>query len=135
MADFTATEQSKILRYLGYTDWTNLAASFQLGFPADSQPEFLIRRAFDLITDEGKELVRRDLRELECIENQMSDSRSRLKAEKIGDMTLNPKEFNQLRQQLIYWTGKLADDLGGYPNPFGSQAAMGVGGRNARVMH
>ncbi len=85
------------------------------------------------LNEQGVELVRRDLCELRDIERQMSTSRRRLKASKLGELTMNPKEFNQLKQHLVYWQGRLGDDLGGYPNPFGSGVASGLSSRNAKV--
>jgi hypothetical protein len=129
----TEQEQAQALRFLGYTNWRDLASSFQLGYPAPSQPEYLIRDAFVRLDEQGIELVRKDLCELNSIERQMSESRGRLRAAKVGDMQLNHSEFNQLRQHLIFWQGRLADDLGGYPNPFASAATTTAGGRNAQV--
>jgi len=129
----TETEQAKALRYLGYANWSSLASSFQLGFPAGSQPEFLVRDAFTRIDEEGIRLVRKDIENLDCVEAQMSDL-SRLQAEKLGDMTLNPNEFGDLNQRMGYWRDMLAQDLGAYFNPFGSQGSAASGGRNARVV-
>ena len=129
----TETEQAKALRFMGYANWTSLASSFQLGFPAGSQPEFLVRDAFTRIREESIELIRRDINELECLENQISDT-SRIKASKLGDMTLNADEFGDISQRMGYWRDMLAQDLGAYFNPFGSQGGTAAGGRNARVV-
>ena len=127
----TSTEEAECLRFLDYANWADVAGSFQLGFPATSQPEFLIRDAFTRINEQGIELVRKDLCALNAIEAQIGDT-SRLKAAKLGDLTLNENEFGDLRMRLTYWLGKLASDLGGYPNPFGAGGDL-AGGRNARV--
>jgi len=129
----TETEQAKALRYLGYANWSSLASSFQLGFPSGSQPEFLVRDAFTRIDEEGILLVRRDIEQMDCIEAQIGDT-SRLKASKLGDMTLNECEFGDLSQRMGYWRDMLAQDLGAYFNPFGSQGGATSGGRNARVV-
>ena len=133
MAALTEKEQAEALRYLGYTNWDSVASSFQLGFPSTSQPEFLVRDAFNRITEQGLELLRRDLQELRCIENQISDARGRFKAKKVGDLTMNEDEIVMLRKEMTYWAGRLSDDLGGYFNPFGHDVA--AGGRNARVVN
>jgi len=127
----TPQEQAECLRYLGYANWSSLASSFQLGYPAPSQPEFMIRDAFRRINEEGLELVRRDLCNLRNIEAQIGDT-SRLKVTSVAEVKMNPDEFSDLRQRMMYWLGKLADDLGGYPNPFGHQSLAGT--RNARVI-
>lgn len=128
----TATEQAEALRYLGYANWSSLASSFQLGYPAPSQPEFLIRDAFTRIDEQGLQLVRKDLQELRCIEEQMSNSRGRLRASKVGNLSMNHGEFSQLKQHLIYWQERLASDLGGYVNPFSNGPGV-TSSRNAKV--
>lgn len=128
----TEQEQAEALRFLGYANWTDLASSFQLGFPSPSQPEFLIRDAFVRIDEQGIELVRKDLQELRCIESQMSDSRGRLRASAVGNLKMNHSEFHQLRQHLVYWQERLASDLGGYPNPFSNGPGV-TSSRNAKV--
>lgn len=128
----TETEQAKASRYLGYANWESLASSFQLGYPTGSQPQFLVRDAFTRISEEGIELIRRDIRELECIEAQIGNT-TRLKAERLGDLRTNPNEFGDLKQRMAYWRGMLSQDLGAPINPFSSAETIGGGGRNAVV--
>jgi len=132
MAALTEREQAQIIRHLGYANWSSLASSFQLGYPAASQPEFLVRDAFARIDAEGLELVRRDVRELNCIEDQMSEARSRFKALRLGELTPNQNEIRQLRREFAEWQAKLANDLGAPINPFARGAL--AGGRNATVI-
>lgn len=134
MASLSQSEQADALRFLGYANWSGLAQSFQLGFPAPSQPEFLVREAFRRIDDEGLERVRRDLCELRDIENQLSSARGRMKAVRIGELATNPNETMQLRRELKYWTARLADDLGSPPNPFSNADGL-AGSINARVVN
>jgi hypothetical protein len=127
----TEQEQAECLRFLGYPNWQDLASSFQLGYPAPSDPEYLIRDAFVRINEQGIQLVRYDLENLRCIEAQISDL-SRLKADQVGNLRMNKTEFSDLQRRLMYWTGKLQDDLGGYTNPF-SHGPGTMSGRNSRV--
>ncbi len=131
---FTEQEQGQILHHLGYPSWTNLAASIQLGFPAGSQPLFLVEQAFQRLKPEGEEQVRFDLCNCLDIENQLGDARSRFKATALGELKLNAMEPGQLRQELTYWRNKLADDLGVVQNPYSQSAYEGMpGGINAKV--
>ena len=112
-----------------------LAASIQLGFPAGSQPLFLVEDAFQRLTEGGESSVRRDLCECESIENQISDARSRFKATKLGNLTVNHQETTLLRREMDYWVLRLASDLGVVQNPYAAfeyQNGLG-GGYNARV--
>lgn len=133
-AEFTDDEQAEILRFLGYPDWKSMASSIQLGYPAASQPLFLLRDAFHRLTGPARALVRRDVDELRCIENQMSDARSRMRATKLEGMSLNANETRQLRGELEYWTCRLEDDFGCKRNPTASMSGGGMpGGINAKV--
>ena len=89
---FTDAEKSRIKHFLSYPDWVALAASIQLGFPAGSQPLFLVEDAFQRLTEGGESSVRRDLCECESIESQISQARSRFKATQIGTLRVNPNE-------------------------------------------
>lgn len=133
---FTEDEQARIKYFLSYPDWVSLAQSFQLGYPAASQPLFLVEDAFKRLTPQGEFAVRRALCECESCENQLSDSRTRFKALKLGELTLNPHEPKALRRELLYWTTRLADSLGVVSNPYsqmlyqGINAMGGVSGRS-----
>lgn len=133
MLDFTAAEKTEILRYLGYADWQSLASSVGLGYPSASQPMFIATDAMFRITDAGRDMVRRDLAELRCIEDQISSSRQRFAAVKIDGLEINQNETRKLREEKAHWTEQLADDLGCTANPY-RQSGGGGGGINARVI-
>lgn len=131
---FTEQEKGQVLHHLGYPNWSQLAASIQLGFPAGSQPLFLVQQAFTRLFPDGEEQVRFDLCNCIDIENQLGDARSRFKALALGELKLNPMETQQLYGQLTYWRNKLADDLGVVQNPYSQSAYEGMpGGINAKV--
>lgn len=133
-AEFTDDEKAEILRFLGYPDWQSMASSIQLGYPAASQPMFLVVDAFHRLSPSARALVRRDVGELRCIEDQMSAARDRMRATKLEGISLNPNETRQLRQELEYWTVRLEDDFGVKRNPTASFSGGGMpGGINAKV--
>lgn len=132
---FTTDEQARIKYFLSYPDFRQLAQSFQLGYPAASQPLFLVDDSFKRITPDGEFAVRRALCECESIERQLSDARSRFKATKLGELQLNPAETRMLRKELLYWTTRLADSLGVVSNPYSQmlyQGVMAMGGVSGR---
>lgn len=132
---FTDQEKARIKHHLGYPDWTGLSASIQLGFPAGSQPLFLVEQAFNRLTPGGEESTRCDLCNCEEIESQLADARSRFKATQLGELKLNAMEPAALRGELVYWRQKLADDLGVVQNPYSQSAYEGMpGGINSKVM-
>jgi hypothetical protein len=133
---FTAQERSRILHYLSYPDWESLAQSIHLGFPAGSQPLFLVESAFGRMTADGEATIRRDLCECEDIEVQMRAARKRFAATQLGKLHHNPNEMNMLRRELTYWSLRLASDLGVVSNPYAAFEYSGAagGGHNARVV-
>jgi hypothetical protein len=133
---FTDTEKARIKHFLSYPDWVSLSASIQLGFPAGSQPLFLLEDAFKRLTLGGEDSVRRDLCECESIERQLSNARTRFKATQLGQLKVNAEETSMLRRELTYWALRLASDLGVVTNPYSQFEFLGAGGggRNARVM-
>jgi hypothetical protein len=132
---FTVREKARIKHYLAYPDWVSLAASIQLGFPAGSQPLFLVEDAFNRLTPEGEESVRIDLCECEAIDLQLRDARSRFKTTQVGTVKINGQETNLLRRELTYWSLRLASDLGVVSNPYAASEYGGnAGGYNASVL-
>jgi hypothetical protein len=133
---FNADEKSRIKHFLSYPDWESLAQSIHLGFPSGSQPLFLVESAFNRLTAEGEVTVRRDLCECEDIESQMREARRRFKTTQLGKLHINRDEIRMLRQELTYWSLRLASDLGVVANPYAAfeyNNAAG-GGFNARVV-
>lgn len=134
VSPLTSAERSRIKHFLEYPDWTSLAYSIQLGFPASSQPMYLLEGAYDRVTNAALESVRKDLCNLESIELQLSEARGRLPAEQLGNLKVNMKELLMLRRELVWWALVLANDLGVGPNPFSAMQILGGGGgRNAAV--
>lgn len=134
---FTDAEKGRILHFLSYPSFQALSQSIQLGYPAASQPLFLVEDAFRRLFPAGEEAVRKDLCELEAIEAQLSSARGRFKATQLGDLKVNQAETELLGGQLEYWTTRLEDDLGVVRNPYAANSwrgAMQPGGINARVM-
>ena len=128
-------EKARIRRHLGYFT-LNAAPSIQLGFPRASQPLFLVDQAFDQIPDYAVSLIRGDLAILDNIEVQLVEAQKRFKADKLGDLTINRSETDQLRGEYVYWAQRLADDLGCPLNIYAERFRAGGGNRmpiNIRV--
>lgn len=122
------SEKGRIQHFLGYPDWRQLAPIIALGLPSGTHFYFLLNATYDKLGDAGLDSIRRDLAECECIERQLSDARSRFKAESIGNMKLQAKERVFLRQELAEWTARLASDLGILPNPYQTTAGSEING-------
>jgi hypothetical protein len=125
---FSDDEKTQIRYFLSYPSWVALAQSIQLGYPAASQPLFLVEDAFKRLTPQGEYTVRRALCECLAIEAQMSEARRRFKATKVGEVELNPHESRMLRKELLYWVTRLADGLGVVSNPYSQMMYQGISG-------
>lgn len=131
---FTEAQRDRILHFLGYPNWKSLAQSIQLGYPAASQPLFLVYDAFKRMNPAAVPTILADLCECEAIEAQLRDARSRMKALRLGELSTNPQETMMLRKELVFWTRRLSDDLGVVPNPYSQMVYLGMGGgMNAKV--
>jgi hypothetical protein len=128
----TEDEKDATLRLLGYPNWANLAQSIQLGFPAASQPLFLVFDSFDRIRPESRARLRQDLCRALAVEEQIAQSNSRVKTSKVGEVTIRKDEFDALTKRLEFWTKRIADTLGVVPNPYSQMDYTGMpGGINA----
>lgn len=123
---FTVEQKARTKHFLSYPDWVALAQSIVLGFPAASEPLFLLEDAFRRLTAGGEQSVLGDLSECECIEQQLRGARERFKARRVGNVELNPDEPDMLRRELAYWTIRLADDLGVIPDPYSQALHAGL---------
>ena len=131
----TEDERDATLRLLGYPNWAALAQAIQLGYPAASQPAFLVFDSFDRIRPESRARLRQDLCRGLAVENQIANSISRVKTTKVGEVTLREDEFEALTKRLTFWTKRIADTLGVVPNPFSQMNYSGLpGGINATVV-
>ncbi len=134
MTAFTDDEKARIRHHLGYPSWQQRAPAIILGYPSTAQPGFLLEDAFHRLNEAGRNRVRFDVCQCDQVEAQLADGRSRLKAAQLGNLTLNHAEHVQLRQELQFWTQRLADDLGVVPNPYAGMQYHGMpGGVNAKV--
>jgi len=132
VAALTDTEKAKVRRYLGFANWQSTALAWGIAFPTAIQPVWYINDAIERLSDEGMELVRSDLMQLEDTERQMREARKRLSASKIGDITLNADELPSLRAELENWKRQLADDFGAELNIY--RQSDGGGTRNGKVV-
>lgn len=110
-------EKYNILYHLGYLV-ANPTGSIQLGVPAASQPQFLVNTQMERIPQPAIGRVRSILSELEDIERQLSEARKRMRAAKLGEITLRQAgesatvETDALEHEYDRWGNRLANILG-----------------------
>ncbi len=115
-------EERALTRYhLGYPQVGNNTV-LALGYPTGGQMQFLLEAMMDQILPEGEPIFRKTLQQCICVEAQMIEARSRLKAEAVGTITLRGgAELENLEDQYEYWTDALADIFDGNKNPYSSK--------------
>lgn len=112
------TEQAQVRKFLGYLD-TDRAAAVALGIPTASQPLFLTDSAMLKSSNEGVGIVRDLLEELNCIDEQIREARSRrLKISAVKGIKFNEREIDVLWEQYSDYCSRLADILGVPVNPY-----------------
>jgi len=130
---FTDEETADVMRFLGYPNWKAMSQSIQLGYPAATQPMFLVMDSLPRLAESSRPAVRETLCQLRSTDAQIGTARGRMKTIRVGDVAMNVSEARQLREEYVYWQKKLADLLGVFVNPCSSLAGGMPGGINARV--
>ena len=129
---FTKEEKVKIRHHLGYLNVAS-ASTFVLGSPAAVETSFIIEGAMDRVLVEAEGEVRRHLQILNSIEEQMIGDHELLAVTQVDEISVNPKEHQQLRDQYDYWRQGLSNLLGVYTNPFDKRPIKRS--LNAKVSH
>jgi len=117
------TEEEKALtRYhLGYPQIGNNTV-LALGYPTGGQMQFLLEAMMDQMRPSGEPIFRKVLQQCICVEAQMIEARSRLKAEAVGTISLRgAAEIEDLEDQYMYWTNALSDIFSGDKNPYSNK--------------
>jgi hypothetical protein len=138
---FTEQDRSRIYYHLGYPDITS-ASSVQLGFPALSQPQFLVSYAMDRLNPASVPRAIRILNILDGVEGQMVSALKRLQAQQLGELKLRNTNEESTEQDLLEreysrWAQRLADILGVPINPYATRygALEGGGAINTPVVN
>lgn len=116
----SSEERAKAKYHLGYLQ-TDTSASISLGVPSAAQPFYLVERQLNDVKPESEFLVRRALKELDCIEDQLSKSRERYGISRVDETRFDGNEESRLGDQYVYWSDSLADILGVQVNPFSNR--------------
>lgn len=112
------TEREKIKMHLGYLN-VQVGNAISLGLPSASQLLFILERSFDDVRVEAEPLVRRAVKELDCILDQVSAARDRLQTSSVDKIEFRgPEEIAELESQYDHWAKRLADMFGVPINPF-----------------
>jgi hypothetical protein len=115
---FTEEEQSLILHYLGYPKDSAEVAATSLGYRMVNNSLQYLQTTFLRLAPEGVERVREGLRELKCIDQELSKLRSRAAVKKTGDAELDvPGARRMLLAERRRYITLLSNDLAAPINP------------------
>jgi hypothetical protein len=135
IAALSEEEKGAILRHMGYPVVSSIPM-IALGFPASSQPMFLVQRAFELIPQSKIGHIRVLLSRLDDTERKIFDAQRRIKAEKVGEIDINLDETHALQVEYVRWAAWLADELGCPLNVYSYRyRQFAAGGLNVPVVH
>jgi hypothetical protein len=113
----TDEEKGRLRSHLGYIG-TQPATNIVLGVQGSTQVQFLIEGAMNRIPVSQMGLVRRWLGILDSIEALQVEALERLAADRLGDITLNRGEMDDIEKEHTRWAQKVADFLGCPLNPY-----------------
>lgn len=121
------TEQEKvsIRHHCGYLN-VGEAYTFVLGTPAAVETQFIIEGAMTRVLESALPQVRRHLRILDQIEEQMVEDLELAAVNQLGEIQVNQKEQSQLWKNYVRWVGSLCNLFGVYRNPFDKRGGGGV---------
>jgi hypothetical protein len=113
----TDGEKQRIRYHLGYPSLTS-AASVQFGVPMLNQTNFLVESALNRLLDVALDQVRSISGVMDGVEKQLISAQSRLRAEKLEELTLRGDECDALEAEYRRWGYRLADIIGAPIYPF-----------------
>jgi hypothetical protein len=122
------SEQDKVRarHHLGYGG-VQQSATFQLGVPAAMQTAFMIEGTWARILPSHEKMFVNLLDRMDAVERQIIENQGDLAVEKIGEITVNLKQFEMVLQQYKHWQGAVANMLQVPPNPFDQRPLLGQG--------
>jgi hypothetical protein len=128
----TLEEKVKARHHMGYTSEAQ-AFTFILGVPASVQTSFMIEGALDKLLPEAEPLFRKIICRLDAIEEQIDRNQENVAVEKIGEVSVNLKEFQMLLERYRYQQNALGNLLCVQPNPFDQRWGAWSGGSRINV--
>ena len=119
-------DKNRARHHLGY-GMVQQSATFQLGVPAAVQTAFMVEGTWNRILPSAEGYFRDLLEKMDKVECKIEASTEDLEVEKVGEITINLKQFEMLITRYKHWQGSLANMLQIPPNPFDQRPMLGSG--------
>jgi hypothetical protein len=123
----TGAQINLVLEHLDYTLIT-LPTSLSAGLPVITQADFLVRNNLNNLDPAAEARVIKAVGRLECIHNQMDEVRDTMSLQRTGGTVFRDDALDQLEGQYKMFQRRLADLVGGQPNPVSNAEYAGSGG-------
>ena len=120
-------EKVRIRHHLGYLQVVQ-AQSYAFGNWAQLPTQFAVEGAMDKIDPQAEPQLRRLVKIMDAIEEQMVCDMELLATVAIDEIQVRQDEFAQLLKQYQFWQGALANLLSVVPNPYDQRFASLTGG-------
>jgi hypothetical protein len=130
----TPDDRIAIKYHLGYPN-AQAIETFVLGVPAAMEPLFMLEGAMNAVAPAAEERIRKTLRRLEAVEEQIEENQDALVLSKADEVEFRENELELLQKRYAWWQGNLCNLLGvPCPNPFDARN-MAIDGINLSVQH
>jgi hypothetical protein len=129
----TLEEKARVRRHGG---WPNISAAstYFLGNPAAMEPFFILEAAMDAIIPSAEFLLREALDKCDRLANIIFDDADTLVASEVGDIKINPDQFEKVVQRYLWTVDDMLQVMSAYRNPFDARfAGNRPGGINVSV--
>lgn len=109
-------ERAKVRLYLGYPS-VGVAGAISMGLPTGHHGLFVVETSMNSVLPEAEPLVRRQLKELDCILDQVSHARGDLRISSVDEIVINPEQIGGLWDEYQRWAKMLSQTLAAPINP------------------
>lgn len=132
----TDDERVSVKHHLGYPNATAIQ-TFGLGVPMAAEPLYMLEGAMNAIAPAAEERLRRTLRRLDRVDEQLEENQDALLLSKVDEVEFRDNELELLMKRYARWQGELCNLLGiPGPSPFDARFSAWTGeSLNIGVVH
>lgn len=121
---FSEEEKARVRYHMGYLN-TDPVLTITLGVPSLTQPAFILEGALNRLPQSRAQILRMLLGRLDTLDNDIFESRRRLKVRKVDEIEMNPTEPDDLEREYVRQAKRMSDFLGAPLNPYSTRWLAG----------
>jgi hypothetical protein len=119
---FSVTEKVRIRHHMGYPNVAP-APSLSAGVPIPLQTMFLLEDAMNRVIAEAEPMVRQQVARLDTLDEDIFQSRVRMQASRVDEITLRKDEPDALEREYLRQAARLSEMLHAPLYPFAARFA------------